>query len=64
MLTRINSADGSIAFPFTCVSSQIFPKGEQEFLLLPIKPLFYGMISDINFEVRCQIGRTFRFYFI
>ena len=56
MLTRINSADGSIAFPFTCVSSQIFPKGAARIFTSSDKALvLWYDISDINFEVRCQL---------
>jgi hypothetical protein len=56
MLTRINSVDGSIAFPFTCVSSQIFPKGAARIFASSDKALvLWYDISDINFEVRCQL---------
>ncbi|HQO47142.1 MAG TPA: hypothetical protein PK617_03520, partial [Candidatus Cloacimonas sp.] len=74
MLTCINSADGSFAFPVTCVSNQIFHKEAAEILISNDKALvLWYDFTNGNFAVRGQLvnlagtvllepeGRTFQY---
>lgn len=74
MLTCINSADGSFAFPITCVSNQIFHKEAAEILISNDKALvLWYDFTNGNFAVRGQLvnpagtvllepeGRTFQY---
>ncbi|HNX03361.1 MAG TPA: FlgD immunoglobulin-like domain containing protein [Candidatus Cloacimonas sp.] len=74
MLTCINSADGSFAFPVTCVSNQIFYKEADKILISADKALvLWYDFTDGDFGVKGQLvnpagtvllepeGRTFQY---